>query len=221
MSTRIPLLLAASWLVLPSMARAQEGAELTPEKVAQIRHDETQAVAKVNEEFGNRKPSEMSSEERAQAIDKQQSATAAVLEKHGVSAKEYARYEARMRPEDNVRAKAEEKRLEERAQAAAKAPAPAGEKAPEDVPVQLGISDEEPVELEVAEGAEPVVDVGVPGAAAPASEEAEVDAVMQEYNALMGQPKPAKRPTARASSGEGAVKKKRVVKRRRSSGDDS
>ncbi|WP_223755089.1 hypothetical protein [Myxococcus sp. RHSTA-1-4] len=212
MTTRLPLLLAASWLVLPGVARAQEGAELTPEKVAQIRRDESQALAKVNEEFGNRQPSELSSEERAQAIDKQQAAAAAVLEKHGVSAKEYARYEARMRPEDNARAEAEKKRLEELAQAA-KQPQDTGEKSAEDVHVQLGISDKEPVELEVAEGAEPVVDVGVPGDEATADLPVDVGALQQELDE-----KPEKRPAARASSS--GAKKKRVVKRRRASGDD-
>jgi hypothetical protein len=211
MSTRPTLFLLASWLVLPGLASAQEGAELSPEKVAEIRRDESQAQTRVNEEFGNRKPSEMSNEERTQAIDKQQAASASVMEKHGVSAKDFARYEARMGPEGNARAKAEEKRLEEQAQAAKQA-APTGEKAAEDVPVQQGFSEEDPVELEAAEGAEPVVDVGIPGAA-------EAESVPVELGGGAQEEKPAaKRAAARA--GSSGVKKK-AVKRRRSSGDDS
>jgi hypothetical protein len=210
MSTRLSLLLAASWLVLPGRARAQDGAELTPEKVAQIRRDESQAISKVDAEFGNRKSSELSSEERGQVIDKQQAAAAAVLEKHGVSAKEYARYEARMGPEDNARAKAEEKRLEEAQAQAAKQPAPTGEKAAEDVPVQQGFSEEAPVELESSEeGGEPVVEMGMPGAAEAGDMPVEVGGAQEE--------KPAKRAAARPSSS--GVKKK-VIRRKRGSGDD-
>ncbi|WP_163785970.1 hypothetical protein [Myxococcus vastator] len=158
MSPRSALLLVASWLVIPGQALAADGAELTPEKVAEIRRDEAQALSQVDAEYGNRKSSEMSTAERREAIDKQQAASAAVLEKHGVSAKDYARFEARMSPADNARAKAEEQRLAEAAKAA-KQPAPA---APEEVHIQQGFSDEDPVELEATEGAEPSIDVGVP-----------------------------------------------------------
>ncbi|QDE98498.1 hypothetical protein [Myxococcus xanthus] len=162
MSPRSALLLVASWLVIPGQALAADSAELTPEKVAEIRRDEAQALSKVDEEYGNRKSSEMSTAERREAIDKQKAASASVLEKHGVSGKDFARYEARMSPADNARAKAEEQRLAEAAKAAkaAKQPAPAG--APEEVHVQQGFSDEDPVELEATEGAEPSIDVGVP-----------------------------------------------------------
>ncbi|MCP3145158.1 hypothetical protein [Pyxidicoccus xibeiensis] len=198
MTTRLPLLLAASWLVLPGLARAAQDAELSPEKVAQIRRDESQALSKVNDEFGNRKPSEMSNEERGEAVDKQQAASAAVLEKHGVSAKDYARYEARMTPEDNARAKAEEQRLQEQAAQAAKPPEPPAALAPEDIPVQEGFSNENPVELETVEGAGPIVDVGLPGEAG-AAPAAEVASAQKEQ--------PAKRAPARASS-QGIKRKK-------------
>lgn len=209
MSPRPTLLLLVSWLVLPGLATAQESAELTPEKVAEIRRDEAQAQSRINEEFGNRKPSEMSNEERAEAIDKQQAASAGVMEKHGVSAKEFARYEARMGPEGNARAKAEEKRLEEQAQAA-KQTGPTGEKQADDVPVQLGFSDEDPVELEASEDAEPVVDVGIPGATEAESVPVEVGGAKEE--------KPAAKRAAPARSG---VKKKAVKRRRSGSGSDS
>ncbi|WP_426753122.1 hypothetical protein [Myxococcus sp. Y35] len=159
MLPRPALFLVASWLAVPGLAFAAESGELTPEKVAAIRRDEAQALAKVSEEYGNRRPSEMSTSERREAIDKEQAASAAVLEKHGVSAKEFARYEARMTPEDNARAKAEEKRLADAAQAAKQAPKPAAQ---EEVHIQQGFSNEDPVEVETAEGAEPAIDVGVP-----------------------------------------------------------
>lgn len=199
MPTRLSLLVVASCLALPGLALAQEDAELTPEKVAAIRRDEQQAAAKVNAEYGNRKPSEMSQEERRQAIQKQEAASAATLDKHGVSAKDYARYTARMTPDDNERAKAEEKRLEDQAaQAAAQKQKPAED---EEVHVQQGFSDEDPVELEAEEGAEPVVDVGVPG-------EAQAEAAPVEGMGA-AEAKPAKRAAARSSSGVVVKKKKR------------
>jgi len=158
MSPRPALFLVASWLVLPGLALAADSAELTPEKVAAIRRDEAEALSKVDEEYGNRKPSEMSTAERREVIEKQRSASGSVLEQHGVSAKDFARYEARMTPEDNARAKAEEKRLAEAAKAAKQAP-PAIQ---DEVHVQQGFSNEDPVELEAEEGAEPAIDVGVP-----------------------------------------------------------
>jgi hypothetical protein len=112
------------------------------------------------------------------------------MEKHGVSAKDYARYTARMTPEDNARAKAEEKRLEAQAAQAAAAKKPAEE---EEVHVQQGFSDKDPVELEAEEGAEPVVDVGVPGEG-----QAEAGSVPVEGLGA-GEGKPAKRTKKRSS----------------------
>jgi hypothetical protein len=209
MPNRPTLFLLASWLVLPGLASAQESTELTPEKVAEIRRDEAQAQGKVNEAFGNRKPSEMSNEERAQAIEKQQAASAAVLEKHGVSAKDYARYEARMGPEGNARAKAEQKRLEEQAQVA-KQTAPVEEKTAEDVPVQAGFSDADMLEMEVTGDEEPINDLlGIPGAE-------DGESVPVEIGTGATEEKPAVK-RAPARSGSSGVKK-RVVKRRRGSG---
>jgi hypothetical protein len=190
MRTPLRLLVVASCLALPGLARAQEDAELTPEKVAAIRRDEQQAMSKVDAEYGNRKPSEMSQEERREAIQKQEAASASAMEKHGVSAKDYARYTARMTPEDNARAKAEEKRLEAQAAQAAAAKKPAEE---EEVHVQQGFSDKDPVELEAEEGAEPVVDVGVPGEG-----QAEAGSVPVEGLGA-GEGKPAKRTKKRSS----------------------
>lgn len=159
MSRPICMLMAAL-LVLPGVAGADEGGELTPEKVAHIRRDEAAAMKKVDDEFGNRKPSEMSNEERGQAIQKQSAATTEVLEKHGVTAKEYDRFTAKMGREGNERAKAEGQRLEEKAKASKQAAAkPAEEK---EVSIQNGFDNDNPVELESNEGDNPEVQIGIP-----------------------------------------------------------
>ncbi|NRD63580.1 hypothetical protein HRD49_17655 [Corallococcus exiguus] len=157
MTTRLSLMLAASSLVLATPALAEEEG-LTPEKVAAIQRDEFAAQAKVNEEHGNRKPSEMSNAERGQAIRDQQKESAKVMEKHGVSAKEFASFTARMKPEDNQRVANEAKRLDDKAKAEKEAEAKK-RKGDGEVHIQQGFSDSDPVEMESADGAEPSVDV--------------------------------------------------------------
>jgi hypothetical protein len=177
MSRRMSVLLVATWLAVPGMAWAQDE-ELTPEKIAAIRRDEQAAQAKVDAAYGNRKPSEMSSEERQKAIQDQQSAGLAVMEKHGVSDKDYARRVARLSPEEREAVAREEKRLEEeekKAQAAREAEEKKKQeeqeqaRAPEDIPIQTGFGDNNPVEMESSEEAASVVEQGLP----PGAEEAE------------------------------------------------
>ena len=86
--------------------------------MAEIRRDEQAAQDKVNAAYGNRKPSEMSNEERAQAAKDSQAAGQAVMEKHGVSDKEYARRVATMSREEREAVAQEEKKLEEKDKAA-------------------------------------------------------------------------------------------------------
>ncbi|GMU11244.1 hypothetical protein [Corallococcus caeni] len=157
MMTRLSLMLAASSLVLAAPALAEDDG-LTPEKVAAIQRDEAAAQAKVDADHGNRKPSEMSNAERGQAIRDQQKEAAKVMEKHGVSAKEFATFTARMTPEDNQRAANEAKRLDDKAKAEKEAEAKK-RKGDGEVHIQQGFSDADPVELESEEGAEPSVDV--------------------------------------------------------------
>lgn len=157
MPPRLSLMLAASSLVLATPAFAEEEG-LTPEKVAAIQRDEAAAQAKVNAEYGDRKPSEMSNAERGRSIRDQQEEAAKVMEKHGVSAKEYAGYTARMTPEDNQRVANESKRLDDKAKAEKEAEAKK-RKGDGEVHIQQGFSDADPVELEAEEGAAPVVDV--------------------------------------------------------------
>ncbi|MGE6762807.1 hypothetical protein ACQKGO_32655 [Corallococcus interemptor] len=157
MNTRLSLMLAASSLLLAAPALAEDEG-LTPEKVAAIQRDEAAAQAKVNNEYGNRKPSEMSNAERGQAIRDQQSEAAKVMEKHGISAKEYATYTARMTPDDNQRVANETKRLDDKAKAEKEAEEKK-RKGDGEVHIQQGFSDADPVELESTDGAEPSVDV--------------------------------------------------------------
>lgn len=180
MTMRLPLFLAASSLLLATPVLAEDEG-LSPEKVAAIQRDEAAVQTKVQAAYGNRKPSEMSNAERGQAIRDQQAEAAKVMEKHGISTKEYANYTARMTPEDNARAANESKRLEDKAKAEKEAEAKKLAAGDQEVHIQQGFSDAEPVEMESAEGAEvsvdvdanlestPPVDVGSMGGDAPAA----------------------------------------------------
>jgi hypothetical protein len=164
MSRRTSVLLLVSWLAAPGVALAQDG-ELTPEKLAAIRRDEKAAQDKVNAAYGNRKPSEMSNEERRQVIQDQQKAGQDVMTKHGVSDKEYSRQVARMGREERAAVDQAEQKLEaeEKAKAAAEQKkAEQDQKPSEDIPIQQGISDENPVELESSQDAASVVEEGLP-----------------------------------------------------------
>ncbi len=160
MSRRPSALLLASWLLVPGLSLAQE--ELDAEKVARIRRDEQAALNEVNAKHGNKKSSEMSSEERRQVIQEQQAASASVMSKHGVTAKEYERHTARMGREGNKAVDEATKRLE--AEEQAKKEAEARRKAePKEIPIQQGISEKNPVQLEGETGTEsdPLVEQGV------------------------------------------------------------
>lgn len=205
MSRRMPLLLVTTWMAIPGLAWAQdEEQELTPEKIAAIRRDEQAAQAKVDAAYGNRKASEMSPGERQQAIREQQAAGLDVMAKHGISDKDYARRVARLSPEEREAVAREEKRLEEeekKAQAAREAEEKKkkeGEEqalAPEDIPIQMGFGDNNPVELESTEGAASVVEQGLPPGAEEANGASAAPAVevgMQEVPAAPAAP-PAKK----------------------------
>jgi hypothetical protein len=165
MSRRTSVLLVATWLAVPGLALAEE--ELTPEKVAAIHRDEQAAKAKVDAAYGNRKPSEMTNEERAQAAKDQQAAGLSVMEKHGVSDKEYSRHVATMPPEEREAVARAEKKQEADEKAAKEAKESEQKKddegsSGEDIPIQQGISDEHPVEMESSGDASSVVEQGLP-----------------------------------------------------------
>ncbi|MFL5344343.1 MAG: hypothetical protein ACJ8AT_06100 [Hyalangium sp.] len=164
MSRRTSVLLVAAWVAMPGLALAE--VELTPEKIAEIHRDEQAAKAKVNAAHGHKDPSEMTNEERAQAIQDEQAAALAVMEKHGVSDKEYSRHVAQMSLEEREAVSKAEKKLEAAAKEKAAKEAAQGKeeepKAPEDIPIQQGISDEHPVEMESSGDSASVVEQGLP-----------------------------------------------------------
>ncbi|MFL5357237.1 hypothetical protein [Archangium sp.] len=155
MSRRLSILLFSSWLAVPGLAF---GEGLTPEQLARVRRDEKAAEAKVQAAHGNKKPSELSAAERRQMIQEQQDAIQEVMDKNGVSRKDYARQTARMGPKGNAEVAAAEKALE----AKDKAAKGTQEQGSGEIQIQNGFSEANPVTLEEQEGAPPTVEEGLP-----------------------------------------------------------
>jgi hypothetical protein len=133
---RTAILLAA--LTLASAAYAQK--ELDPVEAAKIDREQNEANEKVNAAHGNKKESEMSAEERRQVAEEQKEAGLGVLEKHGVSDKDYARYVAKESRDDREQQKTAAKALQKQAEDAKKKPVadPNAAKAADEVQVSRG-----------------------------------------------------------------------------------
>lgn len=134
--------------------------ELNPQTAAAIAREQAKAQAKVGEKYGNRKSSELSTDERRQMIKDQAAAEKEVLDKHGLDPRDWARYEARQGRAEREAQQQAEKALADQEQAeAAKAKAP---QEPQEIPVQRGFNDQNPVVLDEQAGAAPRVDTNLP-----------------------------------------------------------
>lgn len=136
--------------------------ELTPDKAAQVQHDRDKAMADVSKKYGNKKSSELSSDERREMIRDQREADKQVLEKNGVEAKDMARYEARMNLSDREATKAAKERIEQKEAADKKAAEAKAKAQPQEVQVQRGFNDNNPVTLEDNPNGQPIVEKGLP-----------------------------------------------------------
>jgi hypothetical protein len=133
-------------------------ADLTPEKAAKVQRDRDKALEQINKKYGNKKPSELTTDERREMIAEQRAAESAVLEQNGVEAKEMARYEAKMSLSDRAAAKAERERLDKQETEAQKG----DPDKPAEIQIQRGFSDSNPVTLEEKTGGPPTVERGLP-----------------------------------------------------------
>lgn len=137
--------------------------DLSPEKVAKVERDRDAALAEVAKKYGNKKSSELSSEERREMIRDQRAAENAVLEKNNVDAKEYARYEAKMSLADRAATTSARAALDKK-EADAKKAAETKQQGSGEIPIQRGFSNDNPVTLEekANSGGAPVVEKGLP-----------------------------------------------------------
>lgn len=157
-------------MLLPTLALFLSlGAEPIPaDKAAKVERDYAKAQAKIDEKFGNRKLSEMSQEERRELTRERANAEAEVLDRHGIDAKQWARESIRRDRGEYADMQERVKELEAKEKAAKEAEAAAKKAAAEgqEIPVQRGINEQNPVVLEEQEGALPIVEKGFSGEAA-------------------------------------------------------
>lgn len=140
--------------------------DLSPEKAAKVQKDRDQAMADVQKKYGNKKSSELSSDERREMIRDQRAAEAGVLEKNNVDAKEFARYEAKMSLNDRAATKAERERLDRKEQDDKKAEAAKQQQGNTEVQIQRGFNENNPVVLEENKGSgNVIVEKGLPAEA--------------------------------------------------------
>lgn len=134
---------------------------LDAQRSASIEREQAKEVATVTQKYGNKKSSELPRDERAAMIRELAAAEKKVLEKYGVSAKDWAKAKQNRSREQaqNVSRAVKTQDAEEKAEAERLA-AEAAEK--KDVVVQRGISDDNPAVLEETEGAAPIIEQGLP-----------------------------------------------------------
>lgn len=123
---------------------------VSPAQVASIEHDQAKANAELALKHGNKKPNELSLDERRQLIREQAEAEKKILEKHGVSSKEWAMGQQRQSRDERDQVKAARDALAAKDKAEAENAAKPKEE--QSIRVQRGFSDENPVVLEEKEG---------------------------------------------------------------------
>ncbi len=96
--------------VLVSLA-AHAGDDLTPQNIAKIQAEQAKANAEIEKKYGNRKPSDLSNDERKSMQKEKAAAEREVLDKHGTDSKSFARAGSKMSREDQAAADAAAKDL--------------------------------------------------------------------------------------------------------------
>ncbi len=155
---RTALLLAALVFAAPALA----GDDLSPEKVAQIERDTDKALKAVDKKFGNKKSSELSSDERKEIIKERSATEKAVLEKHNVEPRAYISYTARQSRADRAATKEAGEALEAKEHAAQAEKEKLAAGGPKEIVIQRGGAGKDPIIMEEKEGAPPIVEKGLP-----------------------------------------------------------
>lgn len=134
--------------------------DLTPTEAARVELEVLQSQRTVAAKYGHKKPSELTSDETKEKIRDRAEAENAVLEKHGLNAKEWARIqalktkEARAEQHAALRALIEQhERAQQQRDASTEAPT---------IQVQRGFNDENPVVVDEVKTGAPSVETGLP-----------------------------------------------------------
>ena len=158
---RTALLLAAFVFALPAFADD----DLTPEKAAKIDRDTQKALSAVDKKYGNKKSSELTSDERRQIINERAAAERDVLEKNNTDPKAYTKYTSRQSKDERAATKQAGQALEDKEKAAEADAAKAKETAaaePKEIQIQRGGAGRDPIIMEEKAGAPPMIEKGLP-----------------------------------------------------------
>ncbi|MBE2249490.1 MAG: hypothetical protein IAE78_08060 [Myxococcus sp.] len=151
---------AFSFTVAVALALAPD--DFDAERAAAIEREQAKQTAAVEAKYGNKKSTELTREERAQMIRDQAAAQNQVLEKYGISAKEWGRAQMNRSREQVEQVKQAARALEAREQAAAQKARAESASEPKEIVIQKGISEDNPVTLEERQGETPAVEKGLP-----------------------------------------------------------
>ncbi|MBM4380417.1 MAG: hypothetical protein FJ086_14160 [Deltaproteobacteria bacterium] len=147
----LPLLLAGS------LAAA---GDLSPAQKAKIQYEQQKALEEVQKKYGNRKPSELSNAERRAMAQEQAEADRKVLERNGVSHKDWAVSSVRMGRSEKSQVEAAGKELQAADEAAQKKKAgAAGSNGPSEVKIQRGFGNDMPAVMEDKGSSEPEIEI--------------------------------------------------------------
>ncbi len=198
--TRPALFLAALCFAAPAFSADDE---LNPEKVAKIERDTEKALDKVDKKWGNKKPSELTSDERKQVIAERAAAEREVFEKNNTDAKSYLKYTTRQTKDERAATKDAAGRLAEKEKAdAAKAAEEKKQGGPKEIVIQRGGAGKDPIVMEEVEGAQPIVEKGLPQEAQ--DEQSDANALTDSTS----ETNPNAAPAPAKGGGKGAPKKK-------------
>lgn len=154
----MPALRLLPLLILLAGAGAR-AAEIPAQTLAEIRVELADALKKIDDAHGQKRPGELTNEQRRAVITAQAEAQQRILDRHGVTLKDYVVVTTRMTPEAREKVAAAERQIREKRAQTSTESSPAIE---EEVEVQRGITDETPVILEQAPNAPIPVEFGTP-----------------------------------------------------------
>ena len=184
-----------------ALAALVTAGDLSLDETAQITVEQEQARAEVVKKYGSKPNSELSQAERREMTKDLAEAQQKVLDKHGVDAKSFERQALKRSRDEYAQQQATAKKLRDDAKNPKDQP---GKKAPKDVTIQRGVSDENPVTVEENEIPEGQVQVERELPPEAASDDAEVKEAerLESMDTGGGDSKPSK-PAPKSSHGGG------------------
>ena len=146
-------------LILLLAASLASAGDLSPAQKAKIQREQQQEREALAKKYGNRKPSELSNAERRALAQEQSEAERKVLERNGVSQKDWAVSSMRMGRAEKAEVDAAGRALAAQEEAAQKKKAAGGAAGSTEVKIQRGFGGDKPAVMEDKGGVEPEIEI--------------------------------------------------------------